>query len=103
MAFRIAAIVLGLLAVVGGVLGYLSLGAIADIPDLTVGPTFVGIGVLLAIFARLAQAEYHHVQEIDRLKAIHFMLRDEIDRQSLVGSRGRAFASVAGDEEDSSE
>jgi len=44
MAFRIAAIVLVLLAVVGAVLGYLSIN------EITVGPVFVGIGVLLAVF-----------------------------------------------------
>jgi hypothetical protein len=89
MAFRIAAIVLVVLAVAAGVLGYLGIN------EVTIGPVFVGIGVLFAIFARLAQAEHHHAQDMERLKAIHFMLRDEIDRQSLVGARGREFAQVA--------
>lgn len=103
MAFRIAAVVLVVLALAGGILGYLSLGAITDISELSLAPTFVGIGVLFAVFARLAQAEYHHSQQIQRLKAVHFMIRDEIDRQSLVGTRGRQLASVLDDEEGAGE
>ncbi len=88
MVFRVAAIVLVVLAVVGGVLGYLGIN------EVTVGPVFVGIGAIFAVFARLAQAEYHHAQQSERLKAIHFMIRDEIDRASLVGTRGREMAPV---------
>ncbi|HEX9015201.1 MAG TPA: hypothetical protein VF960_04270 [Chloroflexota bacterium] len=102
MAFRIAAYVLILLAVAGGVLGYLSLGAIADISELPIGPVLVGLGAIMAVFARMAQAEYHNTQQIERLKAIHYMIRDEIDRAALVPSRGRDFA-VAEEEEVGSE
>lgn len=102
MAFRIAAIVLILVAVAGAVLGYLSLGAIADISELPIGPVVVGIAAILAVFARMAQAEYHNSQQMERLKAIHYMIRDEIDRSALVPSRGRDFA-VAEEEEAGSE
>lgn len=94
MAFRIAAVVLVLLSLLGAALGYLSVN------EITIGPVFIGIGALFAIFARMAQAEYHNVQQMERLKAIHFMIRDEIDRSSLVPSRGREYASVTDDDED---
>ena len=95
MAFRIGAGVLVLLAIVGAAIGYVFAN------EITVGPVFVGIGALLAVFARMAQAEYHQAQQLERLKAIHFMIRDEIDRASLVPSRGRDFASTAPDDEES--
>jgi hypothetical protein len=95
MVFRILAIVLVLLGVVGAVLGYLSIN------EITVGPVFLGIGAMFAIFGRMAQAEYHQSQQLERLKAIHFMIRDEIDRASLVPGRGRDFSSAAHDEEES--
>ncbi len=93
MAFRIAAMVLVVLAIVGGVLGYLGIN------EVTVGPVLVGIGAILAVFARLAQAEFHQAQQMERLKAIHFMIRDEIDRASLVSPR-REMGPLDEEEED---
>ncbi len=94
MAFRIAAAILLVLAIVGAVLGYVFAN------ELTIGPVFLGIGAVLAVFARMAQAEFHQFQQIERLKAIHIMIRDEIDRASIVPGRSRDFAPVADDEED---
>lgn len=96
MAFRIGAAVLVVLSIVGAVLGYLSIN------EITIGPVFVGIGALLAVFARMAQAEFHQAQQLERLKAIHFMIRDEIDRASLVPGRGREFSPMTSDEEEES-
>ena len=95
MIMRIVAIVLVILAVAGAVLGYL-----LQVDPITVGPILVGIGAILAVFARLAQAEYHNSQQMERLKAIHIMIRDEIDRASIVGPRSREAASAVADDED---
>jgi hypothetical protein len=96
MIMRIVAIILVVLAVAGAALGYLT-----QVDPITVAPVVVGIGIILAIFARLAQAEYHNNQQMERLKAIHIMIRDEIDRASIVGPRFRNAAPA--DEDDDSE
>lgn len=95
MVMRIVAIILVVLAVAGAVFGYLS-----QVDPITVGPILVGTGAILAVFARLAQAEYHNSQQMERLKAIHIMIRDEIDRASIVGPRFREAAPAVADEED---
>ena len=95
MVMRIVAIILVVLAVAGAVFGYL-----LQVDPITVGPVLVGTGAILAVFARIAQAEYHNSQQMDRLRAIHIMLRDEIDRASIVGSRSREATSAVSDEDE---
>ncbi len=93
MVMRIVAIILVVLAVAGAVLGYLSIN------EITIGPVFIGVGAILAVFARLAQAEYHNSQQMERLRAIHIMVRDEIDRASIVGPRGRGVSPATASDE----
>lgn len=95
MVMRIVAIILVVLAVAGAVLGYL-----LQVDPVTVGPVLVGTGAILAVLARLAQAEYHNNQQMERLRAIHIMIRDEIDRASIVGPRSKEVSSaVTGEDE----
>lgn len=78
---QVLVIVLVVLAVLAGAYGFLLQS------DITFGTGVVGIGAIIAILARIAQAQHQHSQQMSRLKAIHFLIRDEIDRMSLVPSR----------------
>lgn len=92
---KIATIALIVLAVLVAAFGFFFLSE----PVFGVG--VVAIACLLGIFARIAQAAYQHTEQIEKLRAIHFMIRDEIDRAALMGTRNPMGSyATAGDDQD---